>query len=124
MPLAIMPGSGLPVRHITQTIDATAPNARSDGRVGRDHRELHVRHCERRGGVEAEPTEEQDERTEHRHRDVVTGQRPWLAVLELADAGTDHDCTGERGSSAHCVHDAGAGEVDVADAELCAVAEL
>ena len=45
------------------------------------------------------------------------GMRARLAVLvELADAGPEHDGAGEAGDAADGVHDAGAGEVDVADA--------
>ena len=60
-----------------------------------------------------------------RHRDVVRRQRARLAVGPvLADAGAEHDRTGEAGDATHRVHHAGAGEVDVAEAEVEVVAEL
>ena len=48
----------------------------------------------------------------------MAGDRLRLAVgAELADAGSEHDGAGEGGDATDGVHDAGAGEVDVADAE-------
>ena len=101
-----------------QSIEATAAEGAGDAGVGRHHGELRTSvDGEGRGGVEAEPAEQQDERAEHGHRDVVAGQGPGLAVLvELADAGPEHDGTGEGRDTTHGVHDAGAGEVDVAEA--------
>ena len=46
-----------------------------DRGVRGDDGELHVGGGEGRCGVEAEPAEQQDERAEHRHRDVVAGDR-------------------------------------------------
>ncbi len=125
MPFAIMPGSGLPhaLHHVEHPDRGT--ERRGEGGVRRDDRELHVGRRERRRGVEAEPAEQQDERAEHCHRDVVAGQRPWLAVrAELADPGTDDDGAGKGRNSTGGMHDAGAGEVHVAEAELHRVAEL
>ena len=88
MPLAIIPGSGLPVRLGDPQHRDDRAERRGDRRVRGDGGELDVGGGERRGGVEAEPAEQQDERAEHRHRDVVAGERPRLAVpAELADAG-------------------------------------
>ena len=81
--------------------------------------------AKRRRGVEAEPTEQQDERAQHRHRDAVRRQRARLAVGSvLADPGTEHDRTGQGGDATHRVHHTGAGEVDVAEPEVEVVAEL
>ena len=86
---------------------------------------MRVGRRERRSAVEAEPTEQQDDHAHEGHRDVVTRDRLRPAVLSiLADAGTEHDRTRERGHASHRVHDAGAGEVDVAVAEVRARAEL
>ena len=53
------------------------------------------------------------------------GMRARLAVLAvLADAGPEHDAPASAGDATDRVHDAGTGEVDVAEAELDAVAEL
>ena len=125
MPLAIMPGSGLPVRIQIQNMPIDGAERTGDGGVGRDDGELDVAGGEGRGGVEAEPAEQQDERAQHGHRDVVAGQRTRLAVLaELADARTEHDGAGQRGDAADGVHDARAGEVDVAVAPAHRVAQL
>ncbi len=98
---------------------------RRDGGVDRDHGEAQVGGREGRGGVEPEPPEQQDERPEHGHRDVVRRQRARLPVgPELADAGAEHDRAGEAGDATHRVHHTRTGEVDVAEAEVPAVAEL
>lgn len=56
---------------------------------------------------------------------LVTRQRAGRPVGgELADAGADHDRTGERRHPAHGVHDTRAREVDVALAEAERVAQL
>ena len=119
MPLAIMPGSGLPVFFtIAHSIAVIAPNAPATAVLSGDGGELHVGGGERRCGVEAEPAEQQDEGAEHRHRNVVTGDGPRLAVRsELADASTEHLGTGEGGDAARGVYDAGTGEVDVTGTE-------
>ena len=93
MPLAIIPGSGLLIApRSTQNIAMTAPNAAAMRGVRRDHGEPDVGRREGRRGVEAEPAEQQDERAEHRHRDVVPGERSRLAVRPvLADAWTEHE---------------------------------
>ena len=125
MPFAIIPGSGLPMRLITQNIAIDGAERSGDRGVRRHHCEPDVGHRERRGGVEAEPAEQQDERAEHGHRDVVRPECSRLAVLAvLADAGTEDDRARESGDAAHRVHDAGSGEVDVAEAEVCALAQL
>ena len=125
MPLAIMPGSGLPVRFVIHSHGGDGAEGTGDRRVRGDDGELHVGGGERRCGVEAEPAEQQDERAEHRHRDVVAGDAPRGAVGgELADAGADDDGAGERGSAADGVDDAGTGEVDVAGAEAHRVPDL
>ena len=86
MPLAIMPGSGLPVRLVIHSMADDRTERAGDRGVGGDDRELDVGGGERRRGVEAEPAEQQDERAEHRHRDVVARDAAWLAVgAELAD---------------------------------------
>ena len=54
----------------------------------------------------------------------MTGHGNGLAVLELADARTEHERAGQSGDAAHGVHDAGAGEVDVADAQVSRVPQL
>ena len=125
MPLAIIPGSGFlrPELH---------PEHRDDGTEGAGERGVHgddrepvVRRRERRRGVEAEPTEQQDERAEHRHRDVVRGEHPRLAVGPvLPDPGTEDERAGQSGDATHHVHDAGAGEVDVAVAHARGLTEL
>ena len=87
--------------------------------------ELHVGGREGRRCVEPEPAEEQDERTQQRHRDVVSRKRSGGAVLGvLADAWPQHDRPGQRSGTPCGVHDARAGEVDVAEPQLEAVAEL
>ena len=112
-----------PPRDVEHRHDGT--DGTGDRRVGGDGGELDVGGGERRGGVEAEPAEQQDEAAEHRHRDVVAGDGPRLAVgAVLADAGAEHDRAGERGDAADCVHDAGTGEVDVAGAEAHGVPVL
>ena len=84
-----------------------APNGRRDRRVRRDDGEAHVGRRERRGGVEAEPAEQEDERAEHRHRDVVRRQRARLPVgTELADPRPEDDRTRQAGDATHRVHDA------------------
>ena len=89
MPLAIIPGSGFFVRIMhPEHRRSTAPNAAAMRGVHRDHREPDVGRREGRRGVEAEPAEQQDERAEHRHRDVVRGEHARFAVGSvLADAG-------------------------------------
>ena len=53
------------------------------------------------------------------------GKRVRRAVLvELAEARAEHQRAGQRRDTAHGVHDAGAGEVHVAEPEVHAVAEL
>ena len=118
MPLAIIPGSGLPVRLGDPQHRDDGTEGAGDRRVGGDDGELHVGGGERRRGVEAEPAEQEDERAEHGHRDVVAGERARLAVgAVLADAWPEHERAGERGDAADGVHDTGAGEVDVAGTE-------
>ena len=125
MPLAIMPGSGLPVRNMIQNIATIAPKAPAMAVLVATTANWTSVAAKRRGGVEAEPAEQQDERPEHGHRDVVAGQRLGRAVLGvLADAGPEHDRPGQRGDAADHVHDAGAGEVDVAGAEAHRVPDL
>ncbi len=118
MPLTIMPGIGLarlPCTCITN-IAGDGTEGAGDGGVRGDHVRTGRRCGERRRGVEAEPAEQQDERAEHGHRDVVAGKRVRRAVLVvLADAGTEDDRPGQAGDTTHGVHDAGAGEVDVAE---------
>ena len=68
-------------------------------------------------GVEAEPAEQQDERAEHGHRDVVAGEGAGLAVRAvLAEARPEDDGARAGSGTAHGVHHAGAGEVHVAEA--------
>ena len=125
MPLAIMPGSGFPVRSMIHTIAMMAPKAAAIAVSVATIANWTSVAAKRRGGVEAEPAEQQDERAQHGHGDVMTRQRPGLAVLaELADASAEHDGTGQGGEAAHGVDDAGTGEVDVAEAEADAVTEL
>ena len=126
MPLAIMPGVGLAgPHHDPEHADRRRRRRRRWRCSSRPTANCTSVAAKRRRGVEAEPAEQQDERAEHGHRDVVAGQRPGLAVRAvLADAGTEHDGAGQRGHAAHGVHDAGAGEVDVAEAEVEVVAEL
>ena len=126
MPFTIIPGSGFlaPV-YMSQNIAATAPNAAAIAVFVATVAKRTSVDREGRRGVEAEPAEQQDEATEHRHRDVVTRQRAGLAVGPvLADAGTEHERTGQRRGTTDRVHHAGAGEVDVAEAEVGGVAEL
>ena len=121
MPLTIIPGSGLPVAGIMiQNIAATAPKAAGDRGVGRHDGELDVGRRQRRGGVEAEPAEQQDERAEHRHRDVVARDACCAepSLLYLPMRGPSTMAPASAGHAADRVHDAGAGEVDVAEAEL------
>ena len=47
-----------------------------------------------------------------------------LPSVVLADAGAEHERTGEPGDAAHGVDDTRPGEVDVAEAEVEALAEL
>ncbi len=102
-----------------------APTAAAIAVLRCDDGEPHVGGGERRRGVEAEPAEQQDERAEHGHRDVVRRQRARLPVCtELPDAGPEDDRARERRDAAHRVDDARACEVDVAEAELEVVAEL
>ncbi len=125
MPLAIIPGSGLPVRRVTHSIAIGRPERPGDRCVRRNGGELNVGGGERRGGVEAEPAEQEDERAEQRHRDVVSGERAWLAVAAvLADAWAEHEGAGEGSRAADGVDDARAGEVDVAGAEVHRVPRL
>ena len=96
-----------------------------DGGVGGDRGELDIGRREGGGGVEAEPPEQEDEAAELCHRDVVTGDGSRLAVRAvLADARSEHDCTGEGGDATHGVHDARAGEVDVTGTEAHGVPRL
>ncbi len=127
MPFAIIPGSGwlFGVRSCVQNIATTAPNAAASAVFDRDHGEPVVGGRQRRRGVEAEPAEQQDERAEHRHRDVVRGEHTRLPVGSvLADAGPEDDRAGQAGHTAHHVHDAGTGEVDVAVTHARRLTEL
>ena len=61
MPLAIIPGSGLPVFACMIEHRRHRAERRRDRGVGRHDGELHVGRREGGGGVEAEPPEQQDE---------------------------------------------------------------
>ena len=76
MPFAIIPGSGwcALARICTQNIATTAPNAAAIAVFTATTANRLSVAAKRRRGVEAEPTEQQDERAEHRHRDVVPGE--------------------------------------------------
>ena len=83
------------------------PERSGDRRVRCNGGELDVGGGERRGGVEAEPAEQEDERAEQGHRDVVSGERAWLAVAAvLADAWAEHEGAGEGSRAADGVDDA------------------
>ena len=95
-----------------------------DRGVRRHNCEPDVCHRERRGGVEPEPAEQQDERAEHGHRDVVRPECSRLPVpAVLADAGTEDDGARKSGGASHRVDHAGSREVGVAEAEVCALAQ-
>src|SRR5208282_2169563 len=91
---------------------------RRQHRAGRHARQAPVGAGQGTAGVEAEPAEGQDERTDHSKGDVVAGDGiggPVLVVL--ADAGTENDGPGQRRDSARHVHDTGTGEIHVAVAQ-------
>ena len=98
---------------------------RSDGGVRRDHGKTNIRGGQRRSGVEPEPAEQQDERPEHRHRDVVSRERSRLSIrTELPDSCTEYESAREPGDATHCVDDARPRKVDVTETEVRAHAEL
>ena len=124
MPLAIIPGSGLPVRIITQNMAIVAPNAAAMAVL--------VAMTPNRMSVAASVDAALKPNQPNSRMNVPSmaigmwwaGERAWLAVLAvLADARSEHERTGEGGDAAHGVHDAGAGEVDVAEAGVDALAE-
>src|SRR5439155_23170139 len=92
---------------------------RADAEVAR------ARRAERAPRIEAEPSEGEDEAAEEHHGDVVPRDRVRRAVaVELADPRPDDEGDRERGESTHRVHDARAGEVAVAVAQMEVPAEL
>ena len=115
MPFTIIPGSGFlaPV-YMSQNIAATAPNAAAIA--------VFVATTAKRTSVTAKvdaALKPNQPNSRMKHPSIAIGM--WcpasvrgLAVLaELADAGTEHEGTGQPGDTADRVHDAGAGEVDV-----------
>src|SRR5581483_12478490 len=63
-------------------------------------------------GIEAVPTEPQDDATDGAEREVVRRHRAAAVLLELpSEARSQHDAPGERDHTAHGVHDRRAGEV-------------
>ena len=84
-----------------------------------DDTNLRIAGCEGRRRVEAEPTEQKDERSEKCHRDVVTRKGTRLSVLaELANTWSKHDRTGESSDTTSSVNNTRTGEVDVAVAPV------
>ena len=84
MPFAIIPGSGCDLRtdlHPEHRDDCTE-GGRECG-VDCDDGEPVVGRREGRCGVEPEPAEQQDERPEHRHRDVMGGEHTRFAVRSV-----------------------------------------
>ena len=57
------------------------PRGRGQHGVGGDHADSQIRSGQGRTGVETEPAEGQDERSDDGHGDVVAGNRVWAAVL-------------------------------------------
>ena len=125
MPLTIMPGSGLPVLRIITNIAVTAPKAPAMAvLVATTANWTSVA-----ASVEAALKPNQPNSRMKQPSMAIgmwwPGQRVGRAVLVvLADAGTEHDGTGEAGDAADGVHDAGAGEVDVAGTEAHGVPGL
>ncbi len=122
-PLAIMPGSGLPVRFVIHSMAMKAPKTPAMAVLVATTANCTSVPAKVDAALKPNQPEQQDERAEQRHRDVVAGDGPRRAVLgELADAGSEHDRTGQRGGAAHGVDDTGPGEVDIAVAEVEAAA--
>ena len=115
-PLAAMEVSGLPLTDpgVPAGGDRTcATGERRGERCDTDGRTVSHEH---RAGVEAEPADEEDECTDDDEGDRVPRDRPRLAVgAVLAQAGAEDGCADRSGDAAGHVHDAGTGEVAVAE---------
>ena len=92
MPLHIIVGSGLrPFMHImSDHAGNAAPVMPAKHGVHHDEADAQVGAGQRRARVKAEPTEGQDERSEHDHRHVVARHRLRLAIDVFADARANH----------------------------------
>ena len=118
MPLAIIPGSGLPVRRVTHSIDTIAPKAPAIAVLVAT-----TANCTSvAANVEAALKPNQPN-SRMNVPSIAIGMW-WPAIVarlavgvELADAWSEDERAGERGDAADGVHDAGAGEVDVAGTE-------
>ena len=83
-----------------------------DKRVGDDDGEAEVARRQRRDAVEADPSEDQDDRTQDGHGDVVPGYGVRATVLvELAKPRSEDDGARQGREAADRVHHARAGEV-------------
>ena len=102
-----------------------APGGRGEQRVDGDDADPQVGRAERRPGVEAHPTEGQDQRADDDVAEVVPGERPDRPVLSvLADARSEQHRQRECGPATGRMHDPGPGEVDRAVAEVERLAEV
>ena len=119
MPLHDIEMSGFPYLALVHAIADHEADARGEQRVDRDEADAQVGRAERRARVEAHPAEHEHQRADHDVAEVVAGDRVRRAVLvELPDAGPEDHRQRERRPAAGGVHDAGAGEVDRAVAEV------
>ena len=101
MPLHDIEMSGLPYLALVTTHGHDEPGARREQRVDRDQADAQVGRAERGAGVEAHPSEDEDERSDHDVADVVTGDGVRAAVLvELPDARPEHHGQRQRGPAA------------------------
>ena len=74
-------------------------------RVGSNSCKLNIGCSKCAGRVKSEPAEQQDERSEHRHWNVVTRNCTRLSVCtEFANAWPKNNCTGKSSNATHCMH--------------------
>ncbi len=81
-------------------------------RVDDDDRDAEVRTAQRATSIKTKPAKGEDERPKDNHRNVVTRDRLWLAVLELANPRSDHNRTDQPDDTAHGMDDTRACEID------------
>ena len=75
MPLHDIEMSGLPYLALVNAHRHHEAGARGEQRVDRDEADAQVGRTQRRAGVEAHPSEHEDQRADHDERDVVTRDR-------------------------------------------------
>ncbi len=113
-----------PVAHeaYIRFVAAHAPNpdcchhhasARCKHRVNGDDADTEVGPRERGARIKPEPSECEDERSEHSHRDAVRRNGADLPVDVLTDTRAEHPSADKADSTTYHVHDRGTCKVDV-----------